>query len=420
MSGRTLKILLIDDNPADAELLRRLLNKISEFQVEFTHCLDAESGQQALAARKTDCLLLDYRLGEHDGLEVLASIRALGDDVPTIVLTGAGNETVAVEAMKRGAQDYMVKDVVVRQVMTPKALYRAITNAIEKVRLKRLVAEKQRELEAFVSVASHDLKTPLCSVRNNVEVILDFYRDKPLDARGNEFLVAALRMVDRMTKMLDSLLEYTRAGRSAKALGPVDLKSCMKSVVENLKALIEETQARVIVGLMPPTVAGDEDALVQLLQNLISNGTKFSRGEPVVVRVTSRREGDQWEISIEDNGIGIDAQHHAAIFAPFKRLHSKQEFDGSGIGLATCKRIVDQHGGRLRVESAVGQGATFYFTLADAATDGPDSEKPAASRGAPAQRISSVTSRADRSESPLVHSSAARQPQIEIRSTSSE
>ena len=420
MSGRTLKILLIDDNPADAELLRRLLNKISEFQVEFTHCLDAESGQQALAARKTDCLLLDYRLGEHDGLEVLASIRALGDDVPTIVLTGAGNETVAVEAMKRGAQDYMVKDVVVREVMTPKALYRAITNAIEKVRLKRLVAEKQRELEAFVSVASHDLKTPLCSVRNNVEVILDFYRDKPLDAEGKEFLVAALRMVGRMTKMLDSLLEYTRAGRSAKALGPVDLKSCMKSVVENLKALIEETQARVIVGLMPPMVAGDEDALVQLLQNLISNGIKFSRGEPVVVRVTSRRDGERWEISIADNGIGIDAQHHAAIFAPFKRLHSKQEFDGSGIGLATCKRIVDQHGGQLWVESAVGQGATFHFTLPDAAVDGPDSEKPAASRAAPAQRISSVTSRADRSESPLVHSSAAPQPQIEIRSTSSE
>ena len=257
--------------------------------------------------------------------------------------------------------------------MTPKALYRAITNAIEKVRLKRLVAEKQRELEAFVSVASHDLKTPLCSVRNNVEVILDFYRDKPLDAKGKEFLVAALRMVDRLTKMLDSLLEYSRAGRSAKALGPVDLNSCMKSVLENLKSLIEETQARVIVAPMPPTVAGDEDALVQLLQNLISNGIKFRRSDPVVVRVTSRRDGDQWEISIKDNGIGIDAQHHAAIFAPFKRLHAKQEFDGSGIGLATCKRIVDQHGGRLRVESAVGQGAIFYFTLADAATDGPDS-----------------------------------------------
>ena len=391
MSGQTLKILLIDDNPADAELLRRLLNKIPEFQVEFTHCLDAESGQQALAAQKPDCLLLDYRLGEHDGLEVLASIRTLGNDVPTIVLTGAGNETVAVEAMKRGAQNYMVKDVVVRQVMTPKVLYRAISNAVEKVRLKRLVAEKQRELEAFVSVASHDLKTPLCSVRNNVEVIRDFYRDKPLDAEGKQFLVAALRMVDRMTKMLDSLLEYTRAGRSAKALGPVDPKSCMKSVVENLNSLIEETQARVIVGPMPAAVAGDEHALVQLLQNLISNGIKFRRSDPVVVRVTSRRDGERWEISIEDNGIGIDAQHHAAIFAPFKRLHSKQEFDGSGIGLATCKRIVDQHGGRLWVESAVGQGATFHFTLANAAADGLDSGDPA----------------------------AARQPQIEILSTSS-
>ena len=420
MSGQTLKILLIDDNPADAELLRRLLNKIPEFQVEFTHCLDAESGQQALAAEETDCLLLDYRLGEHDGLEVLASIRTLGNDVPIIVLTGAGNEAVAVEAMKRGAQDYMIKDVVVPEVMTPKALYRAITNAIEKVRLKRLVAEKQRELEAFVSVASHDLKTPLCAVRNNVEVILDFYRDKPLDAEGNEFLVAALRMLDRMTKMLDSLLEYSRAGRSAKALGPVDLKSCMKSVVENLQALIEETQAKVIVGLMPPTVAGDEVALVQLLQNLISNGIKFGSREPVVVKVTSRREGDQWRISVEDNGIGIDAQHHAAIFAPFKRLHSRQEFDGSGIGLATCKRIVDQHGGQLSVESAVGQGATFHFTLPDAPADDLDSEEPAASRAAPAQRISSVTSRADGSESPLVRCSAARQPQIEIRSTLSE
>ena len=420
MSGQTLKILLIDDNPADAELLRRRLNKIPEFQVEFAHCLDAESGQQALAAEKTDCLLLDYRLGEHDGLEVLTSIRTLGNDVPIIVLTGAGNEAVAVEVMKRGAQDYMIKDAVTPEVMTPKTLYRAITNAIEKVRLKRLVAEKQRELEAFVSVASHDLKTPLCSVRNNVEVILDFYRDKPLDAEGNEFLVAALRMVDRMTKMLDSLLEYSRAGRSAKALGPVDLKSCMKSVVENLQALIEETPAKVIVGLMPPTVAGDEVALVQLLQNLISNGIKFGSREPVVVKVTSRREGDQWRISVEDNGIGIDAQHHAAIFAPFKRLHSRQEFDGSGIGLATCKRIVDQHGGQLSVESAVGQGATFHFTLPDAPADGLDSEEPAASRAAPAQRISSVTSRADRSESPLVRSSAARQPQIEIRSTSSE
>ena len=188
MSVQTLKILLIDDNPADAELLRRLLNKIPEFQVEFSHCLDAESGQQALAEEKTDCLLLDYHLGKHDGLAVLASIRALGHDVPIIVLTGAGNEAVAVEAMKRGAQDYMVKDVAVREVMTPKALYRAITNAVEQVRLTRLVAEKQRELEAFVSVASHDLKTPLCSVRNNVEVILDFYRDSRWTPRAMSFL----------------------------------------------------------------------------------------------------------------------------------------------------------------------------------------------------------------------------------------
>ena len=264
----------------------------------------------------------------------------------------------------------MVKDIVVREAITPKALYRAITNAVEQVRLTRLVAEKQRELEAFVSVASHDLKTPLCSARNNLEVIRDFYGDKPLDAEGRDFIVATVRMADRMTKMLDNLLEYSRAGRSAKALGPIDLKSCVKSVEENLKALIEETQARVVVGRMPPTVAGDEDALVQLLQNLISNSIKFRHREPVVVKVTSRRDGDRWRISVEDNGIGIDAQHHAAIFAPFKRLHSRQEFDGSGIGLATCRRIVDQHGGKIWVESEVGQGATFHFTLSDVASDG--------------------------------------------------
>ena len=356
-----LTILVIDDNPADAGLLRRLVEKIAEFDVDFIHCLNEAEGKEALRKKDVACLFLDYQLGEMSGLDVLSSIRDLGYDFPVIMLTGAGNESVAVEAMKRGANDYMAKDAFAQRVMTPKGLYRSISNAIEKSSLERQLRESRRELQEFASVVAHDLKTPLCAVKNNVEVVRDLYQDK-LDDNAVLFLQKAIETLDRQFVMIDGLLEYSRIGRSAKELGPVDLKAVAESVAGNLDSVVQQSQGRIIVGDMS-TVQGDAIALNQLFQNLVANAFKFHGEESPVVRLEARLEQDRWRISVSDNGIGIDPNHHKDIFAPFRRLHSRKQYEGFGIGLATCKRIVDQHDGRIWVESEPGKGTSFHFTL---------------------------------------------------------
>jgi len=352
-------ILVIDDNQADAELLNRILRRVPQLDVEFLHCTDAQSGLDTLNARR---LFLDSRLGELDGLELLRRIRDEGSDVPVILLTGVGNEQIAVEAMKHGAQDYMVKDVIVSQPGRFKALERAISNAIEKVGLERRIREKQEELSRFASVVAHDLQQPLAAIRGNLEVVLDFFSQQ-LDSRAEEFLRSSLKTTKTASEMISGLLEYCRVGRSQEPLGPLDLNDAAETARSNLAQLIHETGARVEIEPLPK-VTGDKMALTQLLQNLISNGIKFHDEQPPHVRVSASACGAlHWMISVQDDGIGIPPESHAEIFSPFKRLHSRKQYPGSGIGLATCKKIVEQHGGTIRVESEMGEGTAFHFTL---------------------------------------------------------
>ncbi len=368
-----LRILAIDDNPADAEILRRLLVKAPSFDVDFLHCLDPESGQEVLRGRPIDCLFLDYQLGGRSGLDVLRTLRERGEDVPVIMLTGVGNEAVAVESMKHGAQDYMAKDSLARGTITVKALDRAVSNAVDKVSLARQLREKRQELESFVSVVAHALKTPLAGVKSNIELIRDFYGDK-LDAKGVEFVEASIRILGRGFALIDSLLEYSTLGRSNRPLAPVDLTPVASSVLAGLRTAIDECGGRVEAEPLP-RVLGDEPALGQLLQNLVANALKFRGQDPPLVRLGSSPQNGRWVVSVSDNGIGIHPKHAQEIFAPFKRLHSRREFEGSGIGLATCKKIVEQHGGRIWVESAPGRGTTFRFTLAAASADDADNDR---------------------------------------------
>jgi light-regulated signal transduction histidine kinase (bacteriophytochrome) len=358
MHSGKLKILLVEDNPADALFLRRCLSEAFETPPELIHCLTAEAGQRAMAAGDIDCVFLDYVLGNVNGLDVLGDIRGSGDDVPVITITGRGDETVAVESMKRGAQDYLVKDRI-----TPQSLHRAVTNAMQKVALERKLAEKREELERFVSVASHDLKAPLRRICRFAELLKKRRRGGISEEadRDIDFIVTS---ANHMRRLVDALLEYARVGRSGKALRPVDLNTVMETVLEDLQAVIEESNARVDVEPLP-TVLGDEIALVQLLQNLVANAVKFRGEQTPVIEVSACRQGDGWRISVRDNGIGIARAYQQRIFAAFHRLHKPGEYEGSGIGLATCKKIIDQHRGRIWVESEPGKGSTFHFTLED-------------------------------------------------------
>lgn len=356
MTKITWTVLVIDDSRADAEILRRNLEKIEEFKVRVATLHNASEIERHLSKHAYDCVMLDYRLGAVSGLDVLHAIRGSGYDVPIVFLTGYGSESIAVEAMKRGAQDYLAKDNV-----APHVLQRSLSNAIHRVALERRVREKQQELEHFVSVVAHDLQQPLCAVRGNIELIRDFYAGS-LDDTARGFVESAIAMSGRMSAMIEALLAYSRVGRSGKALGAVELNVCLEAVTNAMATVIAKSRGRVVYDSLP-RVEGDEQALIQLFQNLVANGLKFRGEADPVVTVSAEREGDQWHLVVRDNGIGIDRKHHEEIFAPFKRLHSRAEYEGTGVGLATCKRIVDQHRGKIWLESEPGKGSEFHFTL---------------------------------------------------------
>ena len=355
-----LAILAVEDNPADFGVLRRRLERVTGLQCELIHSSSAPAAQEVLARQEIDCVFLDYHLGAKSGLDLLTEIRDSGNDLPVIALTGQGNETIAVEAMKRGAQDYLVKDEV-----TPEALYRSICHAIEKVALTRKLAEIQEEMRQFASVAAHDLKAPLRRVIQFCQLIQDKCKHK-LSQDEWKLFEFVIQNTQTMNQLIDALLDYTRVGRSAKPLEPVELSQVLTTVLTNLDMVIVENHAKVAVGKMP-RVLGDETALVQLFQNLIGNALKFRSNQPPIVSISSECDGEMCHLSVTDNGIGIDSQYHETIFAPFNRLYSSREFEGSGIGLATCRRIAQQHHGRIWVESELGAGTTFHVTLPHAA-----------------------------------------------------
>jgi PAS domain S-box-containing protein len=224
------------------------------------------------------------------------------------------------------------------------------------------------ELEQFAYVASHDLQEPLRMVASYTQLLAKRYEGR-LDAEADEFIAYAVDGANRMQKLINDLLTYSRVGTRGRELVSTDTQATFEAACANLRRAIEESGAEVVCLGELPTVIGDHTQLVQLFQNLISNAIKFSEqeeeGEPRIrVEVGSERRGSgEWLFWVKDNGIGIEERYKERIFRIFQRLHGKEEYGGTGIGLAVCKKIVERHGGRIWVDSEVGEGSTFYFTL---------------------------------------------------------
>src|SRR6266566_1637491 len=218
-----------------------------------------------------------------------------------------------------------------------------------------------KELEQFAYVASHDLQEPLRMVSSYTELLERRYGDK-LDDKAREFIGYAVDGAVRMQRLINDLLEFSRVSTRGKALQPVDVTRVLGTVRANLSVAIQDAGALVTNDDLP-TVMADETQLVQLLQNLIGNAIKFRGRDRPHVHVGAQATATEWVFAVRDNGIGIAPEYFERIFVIFQRLHARDEYPGTGIGLAVCRRILDRHGGRIWVESEPGHGSTFYFAL---------------------------------------------------------
>jgi light-regulated signal transduction histidine kinase (bacteriophytochrome) len=236
-------------------------------------------------------------------------------------------------------------------------------------RTAELIARNQ-ELEQFAYVASHDLQEPLRKVASCCQSLAEDYADQ-LDDSGREWIEFAVDGAARMRQLVSDLLEFSRVGTHGRTIQPTDAHQACEAALENLSDAIEETEAQIVCRPLP-TVLADAGQLEQLFQNLVGNSIKYCSDDQPVVEIGAEPEGDRWKFYVKDNGIGIDPEYHERIFQIFQRLHCKEDYAGTGIGLAICKKVVERFGGKLWVESKSGQGSTFYFTLsgADSSNEG--------------------------------------------------
>ncbi len=245
------------------------------------------------------------------------------------------------------------------------------------VRRTEEIARSNAELEQFAYVASHDLQEPLRMVSAYVKMLARRYKGQ-LDADADDFIGFAVDGAERMSVLINDLLDYSRVATRGKAFEPTDCETVMEEVLSDLEVAVEETGAEVTQDPLP-TIVADRAQLGRLLRNLIGNAITYHGEAPPKVHVSAEQTGGLWQFAVRDNGIGIEPQYHDRIFAVFQRLHGRGEYEGTGVGLAIAKKIVERHGGRIWVESEPGTGSTFYFTIPqrEVRTDDESSDHPA-------------------------------------------
>jgi two-component system sensor histidine kinase/response regulator len=372
MNGNAIRVLLIEDNPGDARLIQEMLAgpRGGAFELERVDCLSG--GLDRVVARKPDVVLLDLGLPDAQGLEALRAMQGRAARVPVVVLTGLNDEEVAAQAVQEGAQDYLVKGQIdssqlaraIRYAIGRKQIDEARVHAEESLRETLAELEgRNQELESFTYSVSHDLKEPLRTLESFSHFLLEDYAAQ-LDEQGKDYLARMGRAAARMKQMIEELLALSRLARRPEELVRVDVGQVVANITAAFQVALEEKGGRIEVEGGLPSVLGDRSRVEQIFGNLIANGMKFNRSEgPVVTVGANETDAGAATFFVRDNGIGIDPQYHDKIFGVFQRLHRREEYDGTGAGLAIVKRAAEALGGRVWLDSAPDAGATFFVSL---------------------------------------------------------
>ncbi len=238
----------------------------------------------------------------------------------------------------------------------------SLVETTDRKRAEEDLIRSNAELQQFAYIASHDLKEPIRMVSSYLGLLERKYKGKVLDEGAEEYLNFALQGAERMNELVNDLLDYSRVETRGKDFAQVSMNHVSEKVIDLLKVPINESEAEIVVEPLP-TIEADEGQMIQLLQNLLSNAIKFRSEERPKIHISGTRLGRFWQFAVEDNGIGLDMEFADKIFQMFQRLHTTEEYEGTGIGLAIAKKIVERHGGRIWVESEEGKGSTFFFTI---------------------------------------------------------
>lgn len=375
------RLLIVDDEALHMRALCDTLEAEGFTTVGFTEPTQALS---ALREQSFDLILTDLTMPGMDGIEFLHAAREIDINMVGIVMTGHGTIDSAVAAMKAGALDYILKPFTLRMILP--VLNRALTvrslrtenvqlrQAEETIRrmnanLERCVQERtrelieaNRELEAFSHSVSHDLRAPLRALDGFTSILADQYSDR-LDERGRGYVQRVVDAVERMRNLIEDLLRLSHVTGTELNRREIDLSQLVRTILEDLRN--QEPERQVAVSIAEGVRCNADHRLLRIaLENILGNAWKFTRNTPearIEFSVEHREEGTRYVI--RDNGAGFNPDYGDRLFIPFRRLHSAAEFPGTGIGLSIVQRIIRRHGGRISARGAVGQGASFCFTL---------------------------------------------------------
>lgn len=363
-----LRVLIVEDSEDDTHAMLRELQR-GGYEVEHERVETRPAMQAALSQGMWDLILCDYTLPKFSARDALVTLQQSGMDLPFIIISGTIGEESAVEMLKAGAHDFIVKGRMARLLPAIErerrdALTRRLQREAEADR-RDLIARLEAinsEIERFTYLAFHDLRAPLITIKGFTGAL-----KQDLEAGRNDETRRDIerieRAADRMDEILSDLLEFARIGRVRRPSEDVDLEQLVRDALGRLNGLIRAKNIQVKLAPDLPSVYGDRVRLREVFENLIENAAIYTSGQvQPLIEIGTRRQGDQQVIFVRDNGQGIDPRYHNRIFELFEKLDPGTE--GPGIGLALTRRIVEVHGGRIWVESnGEGTGSTFCLTL---------------------------------------------------------